>query len=368
MAQLARRLCTEDIHPLHLKEFISCRLIPLNKGPDSAGNPGVRPIGIGEVFRRIIGKSVVSLLKLEIQDAVGPLQTCTGLRSGIEASIHATKRIWHDDSTEAIIQVDADNAFNRLNRRVALHNIKQICPPIYTYLNNHYQDPARLIVNDRTENYHLFSEEGCTQGDVAAMAKYALGVKPLIDVLSHSVDNKLCKQAWYADDSTTGGKIEELKKWWDKICEMGPKYGYYPKASKTLLILKDETLLPYAREIFGETGMVITCEGHRHLGAVIGTEIYKERYVNEKVSKWIEDLKELSKVAVNEPQAALSAYTKGICHRWTFIQRTLCDTKELFRPLEETIREKFIPAIIGRKISDVERLILSLSDSYLTSY
>ena len=92
LASLAKRLCCEHIDPDSLKEFVACRLIPLDKGADKEGKPGVRPIGIGEVLRRIIGKSVIGLLKLDIQEAAGPLQTCAGLRSGIEAPIHASKR------------------------------------------------------------------------------------------------------------------------------------------------------------------------------------------------------------------------------------------------------------------------------------
>ena len=175
----------------------------------------MRPIGIGEVLRRIIGKSVIGLLKLDIQEAAGPLQTCAGLRSGIEASIHASKRAWQNQSTEALIQVDADNAFNRLNRQVALHNIKQICPPLHMYLQNHYQKAAKLTVNDTSKQEILFSEEGCTQGDVAAMALYALGIKPLVDTLAEEIDPETCKQSWYADDSSAAGKLLEIRKWWN---------------------------------------------------------------------------------------------------------------------------------------------------------
>ena len=139
IAAVARILCTESIHPFCLKEFTASRLVPLDKGDDNEGNPGVRPIGIGEVLRRIIGKCVVSVLKPDIQHAAGCLQLCTGIRSGIEAAVHMNEKAWGDDSTEAVLLVDADNAFNRLNRKVALHNIQQICPPMYTYLLNHYQ-------------------------------------------------------------------------------------------------------------------------------------------------------------------------------------------------------------------------------------
>ena len=134
---LAKRLCTEKVHPDCLEEYIACRLIPLDKGADKHGNPGIRPIGIGETLRRIVGKSVTTILKSDIQAAGGCLQTCTGIRAGIEAAIHATSEAWSKQSTEAILQVDADNAFNRLNRKVALHNIQEVCPSIRMFLQNH---------------------------------------------------------------------------------------------------------------------------------------------------------------------------------------------------------------------------------------
>ena len=112
--------------------------------------------------------------------------------------------------------------------------------------------------------------------------------------------------------------------------------------------------------LFSDTGMQISCEGQRHLGAVIGSESSRNDFVTGKVKKWVKDIEVLSKIGINEPQVALSAFTKGICHRWSFIQRTIPDIKDLFEPLEEAIREIFIPAIIGRKISDLERKIFSL--------
>ena len=45
-------------------------------------------------------------------NATAPLQTCAGLTGGIEASIHAMRRRWEDEDTEAILFVDAANAFN----------------------------------------------------------------------------------------------------------------------------------------------------------------------------------------------------------------------------------------------------------------
>ena len=80
---LARKLATETLDPLTLEASVSCRLIPLNK------NPGVRPIAVGEVLRRIVDKCIEWVLKEDIQLAAGPLQTTTGLQFGAEVAIHS---------------------------------------------------------------------------------------------------------------------------------------------------------------------------------------------------------------------------------------------------------------------------------------
>ena len=36
----------------------------------------IRPIGVGEVLRRIVAKTIARFLKEEIKEAAGPLQVC----------------------------------------------------------------------------------------------------------------------------------------------------------------------------------------------------------------------------------------------------------------------------------------------------
>ena len=54
LANMARKLCIEEITLREGECYIVRRLIPLDKDRD-----GVRPIGIGKVLHRIIGKSIV---------------------------------------------------------------------------------------------------------------------------------------------------------------------------------------------------------------------------------------------------------------------------------------------------------------------
>ena len=72
------------------------------------------------------------------------------------------------------------------------------------------------------------------------MQMYAIGVVPLIHSGQKATDSKDFLQVWYADDATGAGKLTTLRNWWDNISTEGPKIGYYPKASKTILVVKPE--------------------------------------------------------------------------------------------------------------------------------
>ena len=331
LAGLGRRLCCEVIDPTTISALCACRLIPLDK------NPGVRPIGICEVARRIIGKAVLSIVNAEVQQAAGSLQLCAGQPCGIEAAIHAMHAIYEEPETDGVLLVDARNAFNSLNRDAALRNMRWICPEIHTILVNIYRSPAELFAGGSV----FLSREGTTQGDPLAMAMYGLAILPLIKKLAGEA-----KQVWYADDATGGGRLKQLKKWWDKLNEVGPAFGYFPNATKTWLVVK-ESQLAEAHEIFRNSGVQITADGHRLLGAPVGTQSFCKAFTERTVANWKLQLEALSSVARTQPQAAYAAFTHGFVGKWTFLARTT-DIGELFSPLEETIRNCLIPLLTGR--------------------
>ena len=68
-----------------MEPYNACRLKPLDK------NPGVRPIGIGEVMRRIIGQTKTKCLKNELMSLGSKYQLCLGQKCGIEYAIHTLR-------------------------------------------------------------------------------------------------------------------------------------------------------------------------------------------------------------------------------------------------------------------------------------
>ena len=356
IAKFTRSLCTieinEDARMSSIEAYVSSRLIPLEKSPT-----GIGPIGIGEVLRRIVGKAIVAEIRPKLQEAAGSLQLCAGQKAGCEAAAHVMRNIFQEEDTDAVLLVDASNAFNCLNRAALLNNIKYLCPALSTYVRNCYKKPSRLFIAGGEE---LPSAEGTTQGDPLAMPAYAVGILPLLSLIKPEIEPEKTKHVAYADDLGGGSTLEKLRQWWDQTVKHGPALGYHPKPSKSWLIVK-ESQRGRAEEIFRGVGINITYEGKKYLGGFVGTDEGTTKYVKELVANWVEELKNLTMIAKSEPQSAYSGFTAGFKHKMTYFIRTIPNLSAILKPLDDEIDSKFIPAITeGHQCSDEERKLLSL--------
>ena len=127
--------------------------------------------------RRITSKAILAVTRSDLEEAAGSLRLCAGQVAGIEAAIHAMRESFNNEGTEAVLLVDACNAFNSLiNREVTLLNIRYICPTLATVHINIYRNSTELVVN----RHFLSSEEGPAQGDPLAMPMHALALVLLI--------------------------------------------------------------------------------------------------------------------------------------------------------------------------------------------
>ena len=336
IAIMTKNLLKTSYHPSLLEGYTSCRLIPLDK------NPGVRPIGIGEVLRRIVGKTITAFFKEELKESAGPLQVCAGHNAGAEAAVHAMSQIFCEEGSDGVLLIDASNAFNLMNRSVAMHNIRYLCKEISLYIINTYRAPSRLFIRGGNE---ILSREGTTQGDPLAMPWYAVNSSLMINILRQSMPS--IKQVWFADDSAGAGKISALHEWYKYLCTEGSMFGYHVNGSKSWLIVKTQDLAAEANDIF-EGKVNVTTDGKRHLGAVIGSKEYKDQYCEQKVAKWKEELELLSTIAKSHPHSAYIAYTKGYKSKFTFYMRTIESFEEYVDPIHDVLRDAFLPTLFGQ--------------------
>ena len=80
-----------------------------------------------------------------------------------------------------------------------------------------------------------------------------------------------------------------------------------------------------------------------------------------KVKGWIKEVEILADMAKTEPHSAYTAYTHGLQHRWRFVMRTIPGTSTFLQPLENSIRNVFLPALLrSHALRDDERALLAL--------
>ena len=151
--------------------------------------------------------------------------------------------------------------------------------------------------------------------------------------------------------------IVDVKKWWEYLKEHGPPHGYFPKASKTWLVVK-EAYYEKAKEMFPDIN--ITTEGQRYLGSFIGTDVGKAIFVSRQVHEWSTDIKNIIEAAESEPHLAYSAYIYGVSKKWNYVMRTTPDISQHLRDIEDLIYLKLIPALTGIKPDENNRNIFAL--------
>ena len=129
---------------------------------------------------------------------------------------------------------------------------------------------------------------------------------------------------------------------------------------KSWLIIKPE-VEGKAKTIFHGSGVQITTEGKRHLGASLGSTKYKEEYLSSKVDEWIAQLRILSQIARTQPQAAYSAFITGFRHKISFYMRTISGVSTQLKPLDEVEQSEFISVITGGVFcNEMERKLIAL--------
>ena len=192
------------------------------------------------------------------------------------------------------------------------------------------------------------------------MPLYAIGILPLLETVMQVLREKKLKvkNVAYADDITGAGRLVDLKVWWDAIGYYGPYIGYYVNPAKSWLIVKPH-MTEEASLIFADSNINVTCEGRKHLGAVIGCQNFKNKFINNLVDDWIEEIQTLSKISQTEPHAAYSAYINGMQNKYIFFMRTIPNISQNLKKLDASINH-FITNLLSYDFSENERILFSL--------
>ena len=96
---------------------------------------------------------------------------------------------------------------------------------------------------------------------------------------------------------------------------IGPKFGYYPKQTKTWLVVKSYAPGKVESVFFG-TKIKKTGEGSKYLGGLVGKRKFKDLlYITTKFNEWISQLELMIKIAAVEPRFACCAFIACFKHK-----------------------------------------------------
>ena len=115
--------------------------------------------------------------------------------------------------------------------------------------------------------------------------------------------------------------------------------------------------------MFSDTKINVITEGKRHLGVFIGSNAFRIKYVNEKVTEWCNELKVLSEYAKSQPQAAYAAFCFCEQNKFSFFSRTIPKMNDLMKLVDETVQNFLLTAIFGEAISEKRKRIIFITSS-----
>ena len=164
---------------------------------------GIRPIAVGDVFRRIACKCAMRRVEPTLSALLMPSQLGCGVRAGIDAAIHSTReKLFSSTDCKLFLKIDFQNAFNTIRRDHVAECLYKFAPELLSIYTASYSQPSFLTFGDSI----LQSDEGLQQGDPLAPAFFCLGLHDIISSL------RTPYKIAYLDDVSLIGDLSTITK------------------------------------------------------------------------------------------------------------------------------------------------------------
>ena len=194
-------LCSNEIPVSFQPLLFEVNLISLEK---NCG--GLRPIAVGETFRRLAGKCAASFINKKLAPMMAPMQLGAGVRFGAEAAAHAARYFICNILDDMVVfKIDFANAFNTVRIDCLAEAFKLHAPEVYPFVKCCYDHSSFLCYVD----YVTLSSEGFQQGDPIAFIGFC--------VVNHHLLTSLASKfkCVYLDDISAGDNwqivLQDLK-------------------------------------------------------------------------------------------------------------------------------------------------------------
>ena len=260
--------------------------------------------------------------------------------------------IFDSNNTEGVLLVAACTAFNSLNCASTLHNVQVLCPCLTSALTNIYQKDAKLFVAGET----ILPQEGTTQGDSLVMAMHGCHTADPGSKHPRCQATMVCRRCYPRWTPTPIKDIVGQPSW------CGSSLWVPFEQQQNMVSGESRTSTRKQRESLMKLEFVPLVQGSIILEQPLEHfQTFIKEYVQEKVKVWKTELNRLSLIAKSEPHAAFSALTHGLIGHWMYFLRTIEGITPLQQPIEDSIRQHYLPALTGQNgVSDLESELLGL--------
>ena len=195
ITNLTNKILRGDVSDYAVKLLFSSNLTALKKK-----DGGIRPIAVGNVFRRLAAKVGCYAVSRAVSHELLPIQLGVSVKGGAEAAVHAVRTFITNniDSSDhkVIVKLDMMNAFNSVRRDHVLQTCLDRTPEIAKLSFLAYSKPSSVIASG-----HSITS---STGDPIGPLLFALAV----DQIASGVDSEL--NVWHLDDATIGGSPESV--------------------------------------------------------------------------------------------------------------------------------------------------------------
>ena len=319
------------------------KLIALQKNVND-----VRPIAVGDSFRRLTAKLACHQLKKKISTFLAPHQYGVSTPGGAELMTHLIQASLEEHPEWIVIKTDAKNAFNTVDRSAFLSEVASIFPELYPFVAQCYIPPAKLTVRVGCKTQFILSEEGVQQGDPLGPLLFALALQPIL--INAAKDHESVLTPSYLDDSMILGPKEEVINCYNNLKVQLSKIGLELREDKC--------------EAFSPIGIhdwPLNIPVQKNGFVVLGTPIGSLSFVKDRCMKQVNTAKTfLSKLPyIDDTQSAMLILRycgiPKISHLLRCVPPTV--TAEATREFDVAIINTF-EAIIGCKLSEQQRVQL----------
>ena len=192
----------------------------------SKANADVRPIAIGCVYRRLVGKLAARFGFSLLKDLFYPHQMGVGAPKGAETIVHTVRNRllsnFESNTPFFMLKIDFKNAFNTIRRDVVLGEMKNQAPCLFPFTWQLYSSNTNLFYGDHV----IASAEGMQQGDPLGPLGFSLAINGLITKLKSDLN------CWYLDDGCLLGSFQDVQDDFNAILRNQDSFGLAINSSK----------------------------------------------------------------------------------------------------------------------------------------